>query len=232
MEPTELAQAAANLVGRCEHHTNFVTRGFCEGGHVMWLIAAIGILTVALILERFFRLRQLTVDKTALTDNLFSLLLRGELKQAIAFCDRVPAPLTNTMKAGLVQVLNKRPDEEVQVAMDASVIRETPRIEGWTSFLAVFGNIAVLVGLLGTIGGLIYSFRGVSKADPAKKAEMLSAGISEALNCTFFGLLVAIVSIVAFGFFQIRIGRAINDISEASMTMMNLVVSNRDKMKD
>jgi biopolymer transport protein ExbB/TolQ len=140
--------------------------------------------------------------------------------------------LTNTLKAGLVQVLNKRGDEEVQVAMDAAVIRETPRLEGWTSFLAVFGNVAVLIGLFGTIIGLIISFGGVAEADAAQKAAKLSQGISEALNCTAFGLLVAIIAIVSYGFFQIRIGRAINDMVESSMTLMNLVVSNRDKMKD
>ena len=78
------------------------------------------------------------------------------------------------MKAGLVQVMNKRPDEEVQVAMDAAVLRETPRLEGWASFLAVFGNVSVLIGLLGTIIGLIKSFGGVSEVDAATKAAVLS----------------------------------------------------------
>jgi biopolymer transport protein ExbB/TolQ len=116
--------------------------------------------------------------------------------------------------------------------MDASVLRETPRLDGWSSFLAVFGNVAVLIGLMGTIAGLITSFSGVAAADQATKAAMLSKGISEALNCTFFGLLVAIIAIVAYGFFQIRIGRATNDMVESSMNLMNLVVANRDKMKN
>ena len=198
----------------------------------MILIAVVGLLVLLIIAERFLTLQRLTVDKANLNENLYGLLLRGELKQAITFCDRMPAPLTNTLKAGLVQVLNKRPDEEVQVAMDASVLRETPRLEGWTSFLAVFGNIAVLIGLLGTVIGLIISFGGVASADAAQKAAMLSKGISHALNCTAFGLLIAIVAIVAFGFFQIKIGRAINDMIESSMNLMNLVTANRDKMKD
>src|SRR5690606_33200385 len=136
----------------------------------MILIAIVGLLVLLIIAERFMTLQRLTVDKANLNENLYGLLLRGELKQAISFCDRMPAPLTNTLKSGLVQVLNKRPDEEVQVAMDASVLRETPRLEGWTSFLAVFGNIAVLIGLLGTVIGLIISFGGVAEADAAQKA--------------------------------------------------------------
>lgn len=221
----------AAYVSRCADYGNFIGRAFCEGGPVMYLILIVGILTVFLVLERAMSLSKLTLDKTSLNENLFSMLLRGDIKQAIAFCDSRPTPLTNTLKSGLVQVMNKRPDEEVQVAMDAAVLRETPRLEGWTSFLAVFGNVSVLIGLFGTIVGLITSFAGVAEADAATKAARLSAGISEALNCTAFGLLVAICAIVAFGFFQIKIGRAVNDMLESSMNLMNLVVSNRDKIK-
>lgn len=228
----EGGDAIASTTERCAAYSNFIAKAFCEGGWAMYLIALVGVLALLLIFERGVNLSRLAIDKSSLNENLFSMLLRGELRQAIAYCDRRPAPLTNTMKAGLIQVLNKRPDEEVQVAMDAAVIRETPRLEGWTSFLAVFGNIGVLIGLLGTISGLIGSFRGVADADAAEKARKLSEGISEALNCTAFGLAVAIVSIVSYGFFQMRIGKAVNDMVESSMTMMNLVVSNRDKMKD
>ena len=214
---------------QCMNYTNFFAKAFCEGGGAMYIIALVGILVVMLIIERFFALKKLSIDKEAASSSIFGMILQGKIQQAVAFCDATPTPLTNTMKAGLVQVINKRPDEEVQVAMDASVLRETPRLEGWASLLAVFGNVSVLVGLLGTIVGLIRAFGGVAEADAATKAALLSKGISEALNCTAFGLLVAIVSIVAYGFFQIKIGRAINDMVESTMNLMNQVVSNRDK---
>ena len=218
------------ILHKCESTGNFISKAFCEGGFAMYIIAAIGFLVIFLIFERFRSLSSLTLDKSSVSENLFGLLLQGNIRQAIGFCDTTPAPLTNTLKAGLVQVMNKRPDEEVQVAMDAAVLRETPRLEGWSSFLAVFGNVSVLVGLLGTIIGLIKSFGGVSEVDAATKAAVLSKGISEALNCTAFGLSIAIIAIVAYGFFQIRIGRAINDLLESSMNLMNCVVSNRDKI--
>jgi biopolymer transport protein ExbB/TolQ len=198
----------------------------------MWIIAFIGLCVAFLIVNRLVALNRLTVDKTNITENLFTMILRGDIRQAIAFCDSRPTPLTNTLKSGLVQVMNRRPDEEVQVSMDASVLRETPHLEGWVSFLAVFGNVAVLVGLMGTIIGLITSFGGVAEADAATKAARLSQGISEALNNTAFGLIVAIIAVVAYVFFQIRISRAVIDMQESSMTLMNLVCSNRDKMKD
>ncbi len=233
MEPQAATQAATQaLTDHCIGYTNFITKAFCQGGIVMFFILAIAILVVFLIVNRIMALQRLTVEKSNITENLFTMILRGDIRQAIAFCDSRPTPLTNTLKAGLVQVMNRRPDEEIQVAMDASVLRETPRLEGWVSFLAVFGNIGVLVGLMGTIVGLIRSFGAVAEADNATKAQLLSQGISEALNCTAFGLLVAICAVIAYGFFQIRISRAINDMQESSMTLMNLVVANRDKIKD
>jgi biopolymer transport protein ExbB len=212
-------------------NVNFLLRAFLEGGFMMYIIAIIGLLTIFLIIERFMALRSMSIDKRDFGDQLFGMILRGDLQQSVSYCDSKPTPLTSTLKSGLVQVQNQRPDEEVQVAMDASVLRETPRIEGWTGFLAVFGNIATLTGLTGTIFGMIQSFRGVAAADDAQKANLLSKGISEALNCTAFGLIVALVAIVAYGYFQIRSSRLITDMQESSMRMMNLVTSNRDKLK-
>jgi biopolymer transport protein ExbB len=211
---------------------NPVLRAFTEGGSVMYVILVFAVLTVAVSLERFLTLKSLRVDKKEFADQIFRMVVGGDLRQAISFCDSRPTPLSNTVKAGLVQAMNKRPDEEIQVAMDASVLREMPRLEGWTSFLAVFGNIAVLAGLLGTIIGMIGSFRAVSKADPATKAQLLSEGISHALNCTGFGLVTAIVAIVFYGLFQHMIQKAENEMVETSMSLMNLVASNRDKIKD
>ncbi len=225
-----MEEKTLEILHKCESSGNFISKAFCEGGAAMYFIAGVGFLVVFLIIERFLSLRSLNLDKSSVSENLFGLLLQGNVRQAIGFCDTTPAPLTNTLKAGLVQVMNKRPDEEVQVAMDAAVLRETPKLEGWSSFLAVFGNVSVLIGLLGTIIGLIKSFGGVAEVDAATKAAVLSKGISEALNCTAFGLSVAIISIVAYGFFQIRIGRATNDLLESSMNLMNCVVSNRDKI--
>ncbi len=224
-------EETVQTVSQNVENVNWVVKAFQDGGPAMFVIAAVGILTLLLIAERFSSLSKLAVDKTSFVDNLFGMIIRGDIRQAITFCDSKLTPLTATLKAGLVQVMNKRPDEEVQVAMDAAVLKETPRIEGWTGFLAVFGNVATLVGLFGTIVGLIHSFGAVSKVDPGEKAAKLSQGIAEALNCTAFGLMVAIVAIVAYGYFQIRVSRALNDMVESSMSLMNMVVANRDKVK-
>jgi biopolymer transport protein ExbB/TolQ len=210
----------------------FIQRAFVEGGPVMYIILFIGIVTILLIFERLIALKAAAVDKKDFLDQVYSMILRGDVRGAISFCDVKKNPLSNTIKAGLVQALNKRPDEEIQVAMDASVLREQPKIEGWASLLAVTGNTAVLSGLLGTIIGMIQSFRAVAAADPAQKAEELSKGISHALNCTAFGLLVAIISIIAYGYLQLRIQRLENEMVEGSMSVLNLVAANRDKIRD
>lgn len=214
-----------------EHTQNFVLRAFDEGGTAMYFIAVVGVLTLIVIFKQIMALKDAGVDKKDFNEHLFGMILRGDIQQSIAYCDSKPSPLTNVLKAGLVQVMNKRPDEEVQVAMDAAALRDTPKVEGWVSFLAVFGNLSTLIGLVGTIVGMITAFRGVSSADDAKKAELLSEGISEALNCTAFGLIVAILAIAAYGYFQHRITLILNDMAESSMSLVNLVASNRDKIK-
>lgn len=209
-----------------------IGKSFEDGGAVMYIILVFAILTILIVVERFMKIRSLSIDKKEFTDQVYRLVVAGDIRQAISLCDSRPAPLTNTVKAGLIQAMNKRPDEEVQVAMDAAVLREMPKLEGYTSFLAVFGNVSVLAGLLGTIFGMILSFGAVSSAANDKKAQMLSEGISHALNCTAFGLLVALLAIVSYGWFQHRIQKVENEVVETSMTLLNLVVANRDKIRD
>lgn len=209
-----------------------MTQAFDEGGKVMYIILVFAILTILIVVDRFMKIRAMSIDKKEFTDQIYRLVVAGDIRQAISLCDSRPAPLTNTVKAGLIQAMNKRPDEEVQVAMDAAVLREMPKLEGYTSFLAVFGNVSVLAGLLGTIIGMIFSFSAVSDAANDKKAQLLSEGISHALNCTAFGLLVALLAIVSYGWFQHRIQKVENEVVETSMTLLNLVVANRDKLRD
>lgn len=225
-------QVAGTAAQTAAENQNFILHAFHAGGFMMYVILGLLVLTLIVVVKQLLILKDAGVDKSDFNEHVFGMILRGDIQQAISYCDSRQSPLTNTLKAGLVQVLNRRPDEEVQVAMDASVLRETPKVEGWVSFLAVFGNLATLLGLAGTIVGMITSFSAVNKADDAKKAELLSQGIAEALNCTAFGLVVAILAILMYGFFQFRIGHILNDMTESSMSMLNLVASNRDKMKN
>lgn len=227
-----MEQQVAEVAVQTAEHNNWIVQSFIDGGVPMIFIAIVGVFVFVQIITRFVNMGRMSIDKDDFNKNVFGMVLSGNIQQALAYCNSKPAPLTNVLKAGLDQVRNRRPDEEIQVAMDSAVLRETPKIEGYTGFLAVNANVATLIGLLGTIVGLIRSFGSIAAADPAEKANMLSKGISEALNCTAAGLVVAIPALIAFGYFQIRVARMQNDMVESSMSLMNVVVANRDKIKE
>jgi biopolymer transport protein ExbB/TolQ len=134
------------------------------------------------------------------------------------------------IKAGLMNV--PKGEEEVQAALDEASLRETPQLEARTGYLAMLGNAAMLAGLLGTVSGLIRCFEAVATVNPADKATILAAGISEAMNCTAFGLLTAIPALIAFSVLMGRTQSLINDINETSVAVLNLIVSNKDKFKN
>jgi biopolymer transport protein ExbB/TolQ len=123
-------------------------------------------------------------------------------------------------------------EEEVQAALDEASLRETPKIEARSGYLALLGNAAMLAGHLGTVSGLFRCFEAVATVNPADKATILAAGISEAMNCTGFGLLVAIPALVAFSVLMGRTQHLINDINETSVSVLNLIISNKDKFKN
>jgi biopolymer transport protein ExbB/TolQ len=136
--------------------------------------------------------------------------------------------MTRIVQAGLMKV--NRTDVEVQSAMDQMALRELPLIERRTGYLAMIGNVATLMGLLGTIVGLITSFAAVAGIDPSQKATMLARGISEAMNCTAFGLLVGILSLLAFSVLNGKTQALIDDINEVSAHVADKVRTSRQSL--
>jgi biopolymer transport protein ExbB/TolQ len=170
------------------------------------------------------------IDKDAFMRGLKKLVYAGELDKAISYvASQKKTPLTQVIKSGLIAV--PKGEEDVQAALDEATLREAPVIERRTGYLAMIGNVATLLGLLGTIIGLIKSFGAVSAANPADKATILSAGISEAMNCTAFGLGVAIPALIAYSVLQGRTQRMMDDVNESAVGLLNLILANRDKMK-
>ncbi len=204
---------------------------FRAGGWGMYPIAASMVAAVALIVERSFVLyRKAAVDKDELLRGVRKHLFAGDLEKAIGFCAaQRRAPLAQVVKAGLIHV--PKGEDDVQAAMDEATLREAPTIERRTGYLATIANVATLLGLLGTIVGLINAFAAVANANPADKATLLSKSISEAMNCTAFGLAVAITSLVAYSVLQGRTQHMLDDINESSVSVLNLIIANRDKMK-
>lgn len=226
-----LAAAEAGVGGAEEGVFAMLARRFHEGGWGMWPILATLIVVIAVAIDRFVVLfGKASIDKEAFLRGLKKHIYAGDLDKAISYvAGQKRTPLTAVVKAGLINV--PKGPEEVQAAMDEAMLRESPKIEKRTGYLAMLSNAAMLFGLLGTISGLINCFAAVANVNPADKATILSLGISEAMNCTAFGLVVAIPSLLAFAALQGRTQHMMDDINESTVGLLNLIVANKDKMK-
>ncbi|MBI4951976.1 MAG: MotA/TolQ/ExbB proton channel family protein [Myxococcales bacterium] len=203
---------------------------FQEGGWGMYPILFWSVVTIGIIVERALYLFGSSINKEMFLATMQKCILAGDIAKAVKVCSAQNAPLARIVQAGLVKV--NRPDEEVQAAMDEAALREMPKIAARTQFLGLLANLAMLSGLLGTVTGLIKSFGAVSakSVDPSQKATILAQGISEAMNCTAFGLGVAIVGLIGFAILNGRTQKIEDDINSASVQVLNLVVANREKV--
>ena len=206
-----------------------ISNAFQEGGWGMWPILVCSIFIIAIIVERAVYLMKSTVDKDKLLALLKSQVMSGNVQGAIKVCSGTPTPLTRIIQAGLMKY--NRTDHEVQAAMDEAALRELPRINKRTPYLAMLANLATLAGLLGTIAGMIKSFASAAGASAADKATKLAEGISEAMNCTEFGIAVALVGLVGFAVLQGKTQQLTDDINEVTVQVVNLVLTHRSAMK-
>jgi len=202
---------------------------FHEGGWGMWPILFLLMITISILIERAVYLRRAVIDKEKLVALLRSQISAGNIQGAIKVCSGNSTPLTRIVQAGLMRA--NRSDEEITAAMEEAGLRELPKLEKRTGYLAMLGNLATLAGLLGTITGLIKSFAGVAGVDPSQKATLLSKGISEAMNCTAFGLITAIPALLEFALLNGWTQGILDDINEVSVQVVNLVVGHRNAMK-
>lgn len=237
MDVSTLAQfatfAAAEAAGSSEELGFFGTLAdrYVKGGWGMYPITVALIFFFAIVTERIVVLYfKGSMNKDAFMRGLKKHIYAGDLDKAISYvAAQKQTPLSAIVKAGLINV--PKGEAEVQAAMDEAALRENPKLETRTGFLAMIGNAGMLSGLLGTVSGLITCFEAVAHVNPADKATILSAGISEAMNCTAFGLIVAIPSLIAFSILMGRTQHLLDDINESSVGVLNLVVANKDKLK-
>lgn len=206
-----------------------ISSAFHKGGLGMWPILFTSVLIIAIIVERAVYLFRASVDKDKLLALLKSQVMSGNVQGAIKVCSGNPTPMTRIVQAGLMK-FNKS-DEEVQAAMDEAALRELPKINARTPYLAMLANFAVMAGLAGTIGGMIKSFGSVGSEESGNKATELANGISEALNCTFFGIVTSLVGLLGYSLLQGKTTSVIDDINEVTVQVVNLVTSHRAQMQ-
>jgi biopolymer transport protein ExbB len=203
----------------------FVMEAFKEGGWGMYPILLLLIITVYITVERATYLAKSKIDADRLLSLLKSQIVSGNIRGAITTCQSTPAPLTKIIAAGLSKAGSS--EHEIQQAMDEEALRELPLVEKRTGYLAMLGNLATLAGLLGTITGLIKSFGAVAGVDPSMKATMLSKGISEAMNCTAFGLGTGILGLAAFAVLNGKTQGILDGVNQGTVEALNLVVAGR-----
>jgi biopolymer transport protein ExbB/TolQ len=206
-----------------------ISTSFHLGGWGMWPILFTSIVMIAIIVERSVFLFKASVDKDKLLALLKSQVMAGNVQGAIKVCSGNPTPMTRIVQAGLMK-FNKS-DDEVQAAMDEAALRELPKVNARTPYLAMLANFAVMAGLLGTITGMIKSFGAVADDGGSNRATELAKGISEALNCTAFGIGVSLIGLLGFSLLQGKTTAVTDDINEVTVQVVNLVTNHRAQMQ-
>ncbi len=210
-----------------------ISMAFEHGGFWMYPIFLIQIVTLAIIVERVHALFiKRKVNQLAYVKGFEEPIRRGKVEEvATAVANQVVQfSVAAAIGAGAKAALGFGGKDEIQGKMDEALLFETGKIEKRTAFLAVLGNVATLLGLLGTITGMIKSFAAVADANPTAKAALLSNGISEAMNCTAYGLIVAIPALLAYAVLQNRSNQLLEDLNQSALKIYNWLSYSFDSM--
>ena len=195
-----------------------------DGGFMMWVILGFSGIALAIMLDRvFFIMFRYNINGPAFMKKIQKLVEARNFDRAIQLCNAAPnAALSRVIKAGLAQA--KGSEREMQDAVDEIALEILPKLQKRTQWLQVISNVATLLGLLGTIIGIIMAFAAVADVEPAMKQKVLTKGISIAMYTTAFGLIVAIPSLLAFSFLDGKTNNIIDQIDEFSVKLINLLV--------
>ena len=196
---------------------------FVAGGAFMVPILIVGAAATAIAVERYVTLtRSIAANRNA-WNSVEPPLTAGDFDKARAVTAKDSTSMSRLLAVGLARQGAVRRLDDVEKAMRASMLEIIPNLEKRTHYLATFANLATLLGLLGTVSGLIHAFTAVASANPAEKANLLAASISEAMNCTAFGLMVAVPVLFVHSFLQTKTIELITSLETAAGKYMTLV---------
>ena len=198
---------------------------FSSGGEFMWPILAVSVVGIAIIAERVARLFfRYSVNANQFMAQIQKLVISGNIDRAIKLCNAEPnAALPRVIKAGLTRA--NKGETEILSAIEEATLEVVPEITKRTPSLQAVANVATLLGLLGTIVGLIQAFDAVATAPADQKTTMLTASIAVAMNTTAFGLIVAIPTRAAYTFLNNTVKRMIDEIDQYSVKLQNLLIT-------
>jgi biopolymer transport protein ExbB/TolQ len=202
---------------------NTVIRFFQGGGEFMFPIAVVAVIGLIIAVERYIVLTMANIRNRGLWADISPLIQRGDFKQAVQMATGSGSDVGQILSYGLARVSSAKNRDEVEKAMEESLMDVVPRLEKRTHYLATFANLATLLGLLGTVIGLINAFGAVATVNPAEKANLLSASISVAMNCTAFGLMTAVPLLIVHAVLQTKTTELIDSLEMASVKFLNSV---------
>ena len=201
---------------------------FASGGMFMYPILLVFAVGVAIAVERYVTLTQVTNMNQGVWDKVQPLLASGEFDKARKVTGEDQSTISQVLSMGLSLQGAVQRREDIEIAMEESMMEIVPRLEKRTPYVALASSIATLLGLLGTIMGLIQAFTAVANANPAEKADLLSASISVAMNTTAFGLMVAIPLLITHAVLTSKTGDIVDSLEMATVKALN-VFSRRAK---
>lgn len=200
-----------------------------KGGPMMYLIILSSILAFGVVMERVYHLNKARIDANKFMDEIIKVLKRNKIIEAIEMCNATPGPIAHIIKAGILKHDRSKP--EIKEAVDEAAQLEIPRLEKHLPVLATIAHIAPLLGLVGTVTGMIKSFQIIQQ----KAAAMvpvnpgdLAGGIWEALLATVAGLAVAIPTYVAYNYLVSQVDNLVYDMERSATDLVNLLSSRRD----
>lgn len=200
-----------------------IVRFFQGGGEFMYPIAIVGALGFAIAIERYIYLTIVSLRNRSLWDELTPVLAQGDFKRAVTLTSKSNAAIGTILNYGLARIQSARRRDDIEKAMEESLMDVVPRLEKRTHYLGTFANMATLLGLLGTVIGLISAFGAVATVNPAEKANLLSASISVAMNCTAFGLMVAVPLVLIHAVLQTKTTELVDSLEMASVKFLNTI---------
>mgnify|MGYP006291807735 CR=1 FL=1 len=196
-----------------------------KGGILMWPILACSVVGLAITIERFFALRRATIDTREFMDTMRQVLRQNRIQEAVEICDETDAPVARIMKAGILK--HDRGKEDIREAIEDAGHLEIPRLERYLSALATCANIAPLLGLLGTVSGMIKAFAQIQNKRGQVNPSDLAEGISNALVTTAAGLTVAIPMLVVYNYFVARVDNMVVEMEVSSSELVELLTKHR-----
>jgi biopolymer transport protein ExbB len=196
---------------------------FQKGGMFMYPILLVFVTGMAIAVERWFQLTRVRNVNRKIWNVLYPMLTKGEFDKVQALVNKDKSTIARMLGMGLARQGALRRREDIEIAMEESMMEIIPQLEKRTPYVALLSNIATLLGLLGTIMGLIQAFTAVANANPAEKADLLSASISVAMNTTAFGLMSAIPLLLLHAKLTSTTGHIVDSLEMASVKALNSI---------